>query len=97
VKVGVKKKRMASSADVTPNRRKSPNLRPYIPLTCCLTSVIPLSELFQKVPLFNLIILAERVCLNVIGRRIMAILFLKYVYYDHEKDFDRCGERVPDV
>jgi hypothetical protein len=40
VKVGAKKKRRASSADVTPNRRKSPTLRLDIPETCGVISDI---------------------------------------------------------
>jgi hypothetical protein len=42
VKVDVRKKRRTSSAEVTPNRRKSPSLRRDIPETSGLTEVIPL-------------------------------------------------------
>jgi hypothetical protein len=42
VKVDVRKKSRTSSADVTPNRRKSPSLRRDIPEMCGLTQVIPL-------------------------------------------------------
>ncbi len=38
----VRKKSRTSSANVTPNRRKSPSLRLDIPETCGLTQVIPL-------------------------------------------------------
>jgi hypothetical protein len=44
VKVGVRKMRRASSPDVTPNRRASPNLRLEILERYGIISVIPLPE-----------------------------------------------------